>query len=162
MNVCIYHTPKLSLSLSHMYTHTGEYAVLFSMVSLVFLMLPMLISVVTFGVYVGLGNTLEPPLVFRTIALFNALQYPVIQLPMALNVLVSGLISIKRINTFLSLNDLDMRFRVRESACVCVIVYAKESFSYACVRVCILTPTTGLAILFNHQDRLRAHRSVRH
>jgi hypothetical protein len=46
-----------------------------------FLMLPVLMSLVTFAVFSYRGNLLTADVVFRTVALFNALRFPLIDLP---------------------------------------------------------------------------------
>ncbi|OXA59126.1 Multidrug resistance-associated protein 7 [Folsomia candida] len=62
---------------------------------------PIMISVLSFGTYVMLGNQLTASKVFTSIALFNILINPLNSLPWVLNGLVEAWVSIKRINKFL-------------------------------------------------------------
>ncbi len=63
---------------------------------------PVLISVMTFIVYVCLGNELTAAKVFTAVALFAMLTGPVNALPWVINGLVESLVSVRRIQRFLS------------------------------------------------------------
>lgn len=45
-----------------------------STIVMMFMTLPLLVSLVTFGVYIAAGNVLDAPTVFKSLALFNALR----------------------------------------------------------------------------------------
>lgn len=58
---------------------------------------PVLISILTFGTYVLLGNKLTASTVFTSMALLNMLIAPLNAFPWVLNGIMEALISIKRI-----------------------------------------------------------------
>lgn len=69
---------------------------------------PVLISILTFGTYVVLGNKLTAATVFTTMALLNMLIAPLNAFPWVLNGLTEAYVSIKRVQRLLDLPDLDM------------------------------------------------------
>ncbi|CAF0839220.1 unnamed protein product [Brachionus calyciflorus] len=68
---------------------------------------PILMSVLTFSTYVWLGNTLTPAKVFTSLALFNMLIMPLNNFPWVINGLVQSLVSIRRLEKFLNLENLN-------------------------------------------------------
>nr|QUF59457.1 ATP-binding cassette transporter Abcc10 [Brachionus angularis] len=68
---------------------------------------PILMSVLTFITYVLLGNKLTPSKVFTSLALFNMLIMPLNSFPWVVNGLVQAWVSIKRLEKFLNLNNLN-------------------------------------------------------
>ncbi|XP_071805798.1 ATP-binding cassette sub-family C member 9-like [Asterias amurensis] len=63
---------------------------------------PILVTLVGFGTYTALtGKPLTPDVTFSSLALFNQLAMPLFILPMSLAMLVNGLVSTKRLLTFL-------------------------------------------------------------
>ena len=66
---------------------------------------PVLISVLTFVIYVMLGNTLTAAKVFTAVALFSMLTGPLNAFPWVLNGLIEAGVSIKRLEQFLSLPE---------------------------------------------------------
>ncbi|MES1911546.1 MAG: hypothetical protein MHM6MM_003960, partial [Cercozoa sp. M6MM] len=75
--------------------------VLNGVIVLVMLLTPVLITLVSLCLFVWLGGTLTVPLVFRALALFEALRMPLFQLPSALVSLVHGHVSARRVARFL-------------------------------------------------------------
>uniref|UniRef100_A0A0C9Q1X6 ABC-type xenobiotic transporter n=1 Tax=Fopius arisanus TaxID=64838 RepID=A0A0C9Q1X6_9HYME len=69
---------------------------------------PVLISILTFGTYVLLGNTLDAKTVFTSMALLNMLIGPLNAFPWVLNGLTEAWVSVKRIQRLLDLTDLDV------------------------------------------------------
>ncbi|CAD8193906.1 unnamed protein product [Paramecium pentaurelia] len=67
---------------------------------------PQLILSMTFGLYVYLGHQLNPSTTFAIISLFQILQQPLLQLPIAINSLIEAKLSLKRISKFLATKDL--------------------------------------------------------
>lgn len=67
---------------------------------------PALIAAVTFSVFAALEDDMNPVIVFRTLALINSLQAPLIQLPASLANIMMGMISMERIRQFLLLPEL--------------------------------------------------------
>ncbi|CAD8199386.1 unnamed protein product [Paramecium octaurelia] len=67
---------------------------------------PQLILSMTFGLYVYLGHQLNPSTTFAIISLFQILQQPLLQLPIAINSLIEAKLSLKRISKFLNTKDL--------------------------------------------------------
>ena len=68
---------------------------------------PVLISVLTFVIYVLLGNTLSAAKVFTAVALFAMLTGPLNAFPWVLNGLIEAMVSIRRLEQFLSLPEFD-------------------------------------------------------
>ena len=66
---------------------------------------PVLISVLTFVMYVMLGNNLTAAKVFTAVALFAMLTGPLNAFPWVLNGLIEAMVSIKRLEQFLSLPE---------------------------------------------------------
>lgn len=62
---------------------------------------PVLVSLLSFGTYILLGNQLTAAKVFTSIALFNMLISPLNALPWVLNGVVEAWVSVKRINKLL-------------------------------------------------------------
>ena len=62
---------------------------------------PSMVAVVTLGMYGLLGNVLTPTKVFTALALFNQLRFPLIFLPLLLNNLAEGKVSLSRLTKFL-------------------------------------------------------------
>nr|AKC42152.1 ABCC10 [Petromyzon marinus] len=66
---------------------------------------PVLISILTFVTYVSLGNALTATKVFTAVALINMLITPLNAFPWVLNGLIEARISLRRLETFLSLPE---------------------------------------------------------
>eukprot|EP00753_Platysulcus_tardus_P003850 PLAT12496.19.p1 GENE.PLAT12496.19~~PLAT12496.19.p1 ORF type:complete len:1397 (+),score=834.47 PLAT12496.19:82-4272(+) len=86
-----------------------------SSIVLFFMVLPVAVSLGTFAVYVAYGGELSPALVFRSLALFNALRFPLINLPSAIAGLLSGLVSAHRMERFLTRDELPPEGELKES-----------------------------------------------
>ncbi|XP_043269152.1 ATP-binding cassette sub-family C member 10 [Venturia canescens] len=69
---------------------------------------PVLISILTFGTYVLVGNQLDAKTVFTSMALLNMLIGPLNAFPWVLNGLTEAWVSVKRIQRLLDLPDLDI------------------------------------------------------
>ncbi|XP_065061425.1 ATP-binding cassette sub-family C member 10-like [Rhopilema esculentum] len=68
---------------------------------------PVLISILTFVTYILLGNKLTAAKVFTSIALFNILIAPLNAFPWVINGLMEAWVSIKRIEKFMTLQELN-------------------------------------------------------
>ena len=66
---------------------------------------PVLISVLTFVIYVLLGNTLTAARVFTSVALFSMLTGPLNAFPWVLNGLVEAMVSLRRLEKFFRLPE---------------------------------------------------------
>ena len=62
---------------------------------------PSMVAVITLGTYGLLGNILTPTKVFTALALFNQLRFPLVFLPLLLNNLAEGKVSLVRLTKFL-------------------------------------------------------------
>jgi ABC-type multidrug transport system fused ATPase/permease subunit len=62
---------------------------------------PSMVAVITLGTYGLLGNVLTPTKVFTALALFNQLRFPLVFLPLLLNNLAEGKVSLVRLTKFL-------------------------------------------------------------
>ncbi|XP_078352062.1 ATP-binding cassette sub-family C member 10-like isoform X2 [Oculina patagonica] len=69
---------------------------------------PVIISILTFTTYALLGNKLTAAKVFTSVALFNMLISPLNAFPWVLNGLMEAWVSVKRLQAFLSLENLDL------------------------------------------------------
>ncbi|XP_015785719.1 multidrug resistance-associated protein 1 [Tetranychus urticae] len=69
---------------------------------------PTMVSVTTFAAYVLIqGETLTAQKAFVSLSLFNILRFPLTMLPQLITFYIMASVSIKRINNFLSYDDLD-------------------------------------------------------
>ncbi|XP_046853046.1 multidrug resistance-associated protein 1-like isoform X2 [Xenia sp. Carnegie-2017] len=68
---------------------------------------PVLVSLATFATYVSLGNTLTASKAFVALALFETLRFPLSMLARLLTNLIQALVSIKRLQRFLNMEELD-------------------------------------------------------
>ncbi|CAK61097.1 unnamed protein product (macronuclear) [Paramecium tetraurelia] len=75
---------------------------------------PQLILSMTFGLYVYLGHQLNPSTTFAIISLFQILQQPLLQLPIAINSLIEAMLSLKRISKFLDTKDLMTNYTLQQ------------------------------------------------
>ena len=66
---------------------------------------PSIVAVVVLGLYALLGNSLTPVKVFTALALFNQLRFPLIFLPILLNNLTEGALSLERLSKFFSADE---------------------------------------------------------
>ncbi|XP_042231259.1 ATP-binding cassette sub-family C member 10-like [Homarus americanus] len=69
---------------------------------------PVLIPIITFTVYIALGNPLEPARVFTAVALFNMLIMPLNAFPWVLNGIVEAWVSLKRVERLMELPEQDL------------------------------------------------------
>jgi ABC-type multidrug transport system fused ATPase/permease subunit len=67
---------------------------------------PSIVAVLTLMTYALLGNRLDPTNVFTSLALFNQLRFPLTFIPMLLSSLAEGKVSLKRLNTYLSQDEI--------------------------------------------------------
>ncbi|KAL5483667.1 hypothetical protein EMCRGX_G020072 [Ephydatia muelleri] len=69
---------------------------------------PVLISVLTFATYVLMGQELTAAKVFTSVALFNVLISPLNAFPWVINGLMEARVSVKRVQAYLNLPELDL------------------------------------------------------
>lgn len=72
-----------------------------------FMSLPPIVALTTFSVYSNTGNELTIPQVFRAMAFFNMLRWTLLSIPTAVTLLISGNVSIKRVESYLLLNEVE-------------------------------------------------------
>lgn len=68
---------------------------------------PKLILAATFGTYVALGGTLEPPKAFSIMSLYGYIQFYLQFLPASISVVLESFNAIKRIQTFLLAEEIN-------------------------------------------------------
>jgi ATP-binding cassette subfamily C (CFTR/MRP) protein 1 len=68
---------------------------------------PLLVSLITFTVYVETGHILTPQIAFTALALFNILRFPINVLPQTISQLVDARNSVARISKYLLSQELD-------------------------------------------------------
>lgn len=76
---------------------------------------PSVVAVITLGVYALMGNVLTPTKVFTALALFNQLRFPLIFLPLLLNTLAEGKVSLRRLSKFLLADEVKKYVRTDDS-----------------------------------------------
>ncbi|KAK9886055.1 hypothetical protein WA026_014838 [Henosepilachna vigintioctopunctata] len=93
---------------------------------------PFLVSLVTFGTYVMVDekNVLDASTAFVSIAIFNILRVPMSMLPMIFSNTIQGYVSIKRINKFMNLDELDPDNVEHDSNEGAVLVIENGTFSW--------------------------------
>ncbi|CAL8256487.1 unnamed protein product [Lota lota] len=86
-----------------------KFAYLNSFSTFIFYCAPSLVSLATFGVFVGVSsnNVLNAEKAFTAISLFNILRFPLTMLPMLIAIMVQTAVSKKRLEKFLGSDDLD-------------------------------------------------------
>ncbi|TRY91587.1 hypothetical protein DNTS_021753, partial [Danionella cerebrum] len=86
-----------------------KFAYLSSVSMFVFTCAPALVSLATFAVFVSVSadNVLDAEKAFTSISLFNILRFPLAMLPQLISVMVQTAVSKKRLEKFLSGDDLD-------------------------------------------------------
>ncbi|DBA02320.1 TPA: hypothetical protein N0F65_006195 [Lagenidium giganteum] len=68
--------------------------------SMIYTLVPALVTVVSFWTYVLLGNTLDVGTALTSLALFNILRFPLFMLPQVINNLVEASVSFERLRKF--------------------------------------------------------------
>ncbi|KNC46638.1 ATP-binding cassette transporter [Thecamonas trahens ATCC 50062] len=66
---------------------------------------PTAVSVVTFTVYAAAGNSLDAKVVFPAVALFAILRFPIGQMPMVITQAIDAIISLRRVQAHLLLEE---------------------------------------------------------
>jgi ATP-binding cassette subfamily C (CFTR/MRP) protein 1 len=67
--------------------------------------IPLLVSMATFGVYVWTGHTLDVASALTALALFDILRFPLFMLPQVINNTVEAIVSLKRVRSFLMCDE---------------------------------------------------------
>ncbi|GBG27316.1 ABC transporter ATP-binding protein/permease VMR1 [Hondaea fermentalgiana] len=67
--------------------------------------MPNIASVVTFGVYIGIGNSVTPANTFAVVSAFNIIRAPFITLPLAITLFTRALVSARRFTNFFALKS---------------------------------------------------------
>ena len=68
--------------------------------------IPSIVSAITLGIFANLGNTLTPAKVFTALALFGQVRFPLVFYPTVMNAVTEGLISARRLESFLTSAEL--------------------------------------------------------
>lgn len=88
---------------------------------------PFLVSLVTFLAYTLAGHTLTAQKAFVSLALFNLLRFPLAMLPMMISALVEASVSLKRIRTFLLLDEKDPNNVIRDPAALHTVPFVDRN-----------------------------------
>ncbi|XP_015279485.1 PREDICTED: canalicular multispecific organic anion transporter 1 [Gekko japonicus] len=93
---------------------------------------PVIVSVVTFAVYVMVGeeNVLDAQKAFTSIALFNVLRFPLTMLPLVLSSLVQVTVSTERLERYLGSDDLDTSAIWHDPDPDCAVRFSDSSFAW--------------------------------
>ena len=81
--------------------HLFAYSMVNALSNLTWSLSPILVCLLTFATYIGLGNTLTASKAFTSMALFSILQFPVVMFPRMIANLMEALVSLRRIQSFL-------------------------------------------------------------
>ncbi|GMH36556.1 hypothetical protein BSKO_04424 [Bryopsis sp. KO-2023] len=68
---------------------------------------PVIVSLVAFGTYAAVGNTLRASVAFPALALFTLLEFPLMMFPYQLMTLINGKVAIKRVQRFMETDDIE-------------------------------------------------------
>jgi ABC-type multidrug transport system fused ATPase/permease subunit len=68
---------------------------------------PFFVSLATFIAYTMAGNDLTPDKAFVALSLFNLLRFPLVMLPMLISAIVQAMVSAKRVQQFLQLDEVN-------------------------------------------------------
>ncbi|KAF4797403.1 Canalicular multispecific organic anion transporter 2 [Turdus rufiventris] len=103
---------------------------------------PFLVALTTFSVYVSVGeeNVLDAEKAFVSLSLFNLLKFPLNMLPQVISSLAQTSVSLKRIQQFLSHDELDPN-------CVETKVIAPACFLHS---INVLVPSGSLVAIVGH------------
>lgn len=85
-------------------------------------LMPFLISITSFGMYMYLGNELSPSITYTVVMMFNIMRGPLNSLPWIISQFIETFVSIKRIEEFLLQEDVD-RSKIHR--------LSHDAFSYA-------------------------------
>ncbi len=88
----------------------------YTVIMTVFLAVPLLIMLATFGSYVLLGNRLTAVIAFPAISILNQLRVPLVQLPDAISRVAEMNVSLKRIQRLLAAEELPAEVMARWGA----------------------------------------------
>ncbi|XP_072760182.1 multidrug resistance-associated protein 1 isoform X1 [Anoplolepis gracilipes] len=93
---------------------------------------PFLVSLVSFTTYVLIDdkNVLDSTTAFVSLSLFNILRFPLSMLPMMIGNIVQAYVSVKRINKFMNLEELDPNNVQHDPSESHVLVIENGSFSW--------------------------------
>ncbi|MGH0168853.1 UNVERIFIED_CONTAM: hypothetical protein FKN15_055569 [Acipenser sinensis] len=95
---------------------------------------PFLVALTTFAVYVTVDdkNVLDAKKAFVSLSLFNILRFPLNMLPQVISSIVQASVSLKRIQSFLSHDELDPNSVDKKNiAAGCVVTVVNGKFSWA-------------------------------
>uniref|UniRef100_A0A0G4EZM3 Uncharacterized protein n=1 Tax=Chromera velia CCMP2878 TaxID=1169474 RepID=A0A0G4EZM3_9ALVE len=92
-----------------------KYKMTFVWTIVLFFAAPIFVSVASFGTYVAMGNELDAATAFTALALFNALRFPLLILPYAINGATEGRVSVKRLQDFFESPEVEALPAVPES-----------------------------------------------
>jgi ATP-binding cassette subfamily C (CFTR/MRP) protein 1 len=71
---------------------------------------PLFVSIATFLVYAGLGNSMSASTIFTALSLLNMLRWPMVFLPANIVSMIQGKIALTRVENFLKADDIPERF----------------------------------------------------
>lgn len=110
-----------------------KFAYLSSISTFIFNAAPALVSLATFGVFVGVSpdNILDAEKAFTSISLFNILRFPLAMLPMLIAAMVQTTVSRKRLEKFLGGEDLDTSGVSHDPSLSSVISISDGAFSWS-------------------------------
>nr|XP_046256958.1 canalicular multispecific organic anion transporter 1 isoform X2 [Scatophagus argus] len=109
-----------------------KFAYLSSVSTFIFSCAPALVSLATFSVFVGVSsdNVLTAEKAFTSISLFNILRFPLAMLPMLIAAMVQTTVSKKRLEKFLSGEDLDSDIVHHDSSFKSAVSICDGSFTW--------------------------------
>jgi ATP-binding cassette subfamily C (CFTR/MRP) protein 1 len=91
---------ELKLQLKASFLSALNYFIIFT--------IPVLVSLISFTVFAGIGNELTPARAFTALALFDILRFPMYTLPSVINQLISARVSLNRIRDLLTGGEINL------------------------------------------------------
>lgn len=109
-----------------------KFAYLSSVSTFIFSCAPALVSLATFAVFVSVSpdNILDAEKAFTSISLFNILRFPLAMLPQLISIMVQTSVSKKRLEKFLSGDDLDTTTVTHDSSITAAVSMTNGTYAW--------------------------------
>ena len=76
-----------------------------------FHIMPLIVCLASFGLYLGTGNVLSPSLTYTVILVFNLLKDPLKFVPVIISIILDCIIALRRIQEYLMQEEIDPLLR---------------------------------------------------
>ncbi|XP_078381051.1 multidrug resistance-associated protein 1-like isoform X2 [Oculina patagonica] len=92
---------------------------------------PTLVAVTTFAIYVFTGNVLTASKAFVALSLFNVMRFPLVMLPDVIVTCIQARVSVKRLQEFLDLEELDLNSVQRTTLSSSAVAIENGTFTWS-------------------------------